>query len=113
MATFPGWHEETDERGSIQDVRAFPSRALSYLGCGMLAMAVLCIMISSLWQHTASVASSTTAQNFAYGFVKSEVGAAAMGIGWALLGAYLIVLLLLGTVTLSIRRLNRLTLLTE
>lgn len=109
MATFPGWHEDTDERGSIHDVRTFPSTASSNIGCGMLAMAVLCIMISSLWQHTASVASSTTAQNFAYGVVKSEVGAAAMGIGWALLGAYLVVLLLLGTMTLSTRLLGPLT----
>lgn len=109
MSTFPVWHEEIDETGSVRYVKPFPSRSVSQIGCGMLAMAVLCIMISSLWQHTASVASATTAQNFAYGFVKSEVGAAAMGIGWALLGAYFVVLLYLCIMILSIQLLDRLT----
>lgn len=56
-------------------------------------MAVFFGLISLLWQHTAAVAAATAAQNFAYGFVNSEVGAAAMGLGWASLGSNLISLM--------------------
>ena len=36
-----------------------------------------------LWQHTASVAAASTAQNMAYGTVRSQIGLNAMALGWA------------------------------
>ena len=83
LATFPGWHQEIDEDGSEKDVRRFPNRFLSKLACGLSAVTAFLALISSLWQHTAAVAAATTAENMGYGFVKSTVGGAAMGLGWA------------------------------
>ena len=90
LATFPGWHEETDETGSIREVKPFPSRPIRLSVCGMLLTASLLAMISSLWQHIAAIAFATTAQNMGYGSIKSEVGAVAMGLGWASLALYIV-----------------------
>ena len=83
LARFPGWHEEVDENGSERDVKPFPNRFLTKLACGLSAVTVFLALISSLWQHTAAVAAATTTENMGYGFVKSIVGGAAMGLGWA------------------------------
>ncbi len=40
------------------------------------------MLVSVLWQHTASVAASVIAQDFANGVVKSGVGTSAMVLGW-------------------------------
>ena len=52
---------------------------------------MLLMFVSILWQHTASVASTTTAQAMAYGSVKGGVGAKAMALGWAGLALLVIV----------------------
>lgn len=85
LTTFPRWVEEMDEEGSERDVRPFPSRPVMQVTNTASAAGVLFALISSLWQHTAAVAAATTAQNFAYGFMESEVGATAMALGWAAL----------------------------
>lgn len=40
------------------------------------------MLVSVLWQHTASVAASTIAQDLGNGSVKSGVGTTAMVLGW-------------------------------
>ena len=82
LSTFPGWHEETDENGSERDVKPFPSRPILQVSVAATMIAAILGLISALWQHIAAVATSTTAQQMAYGPVKTEVGTAAMVLGW-------------------------------
>ena len=62
-----------------------------------------------MWQHTASVAVATTAQDMGYGTVKSEVGAAAMALGWVGLGTLIIPAIGAWVMIASIRMFENLT----
>ena len=106
LASFPGWRVEIDERGSERDVKPFPSRAASQTACGLSAIATFLALISSLWQHTAAVAAATTAENMGYGYVKSDVGAAAVGLGWAAFGTLVLPFVGLVVMILSMRLLE-------
>lgn len=90
-------------------MKPFPSRALSRTLCAILAAAFLFALLSSLWQHTAAVAFTTTVRNMAYGTVKSEVGAAAIGLGWASLALYIAAFCAMVVMIVSIQLLDRLT----
>ena len=72
-------------------------------------LASLLALVSMMWQHTASVAAATTAQDMAYGAVKSRVGAVSMTLGWMALAFLIISALGLALVILSIRLIDRLT----
>lgn len=82
LATFPGWHEEEDAEGSERDVKPFPSRAVSQISLAIIFIASIFVLVSVLWQHTASVAASTIAQDLGNGSVRSGVGTSAMVMGW-------------------------------
>ncbi|EGS22138.1 uncharacterized protein CTHT_0016540 [Thermochaetoides thermophila DSM 1495] len=84
LATFPGWHEEdSDGDGSAdREVKPFPSRAVSQVALAIIFIASIFVLVSVLWQHTASVAASIVAQDLANGSVKSGVGTSAMVMGW-------------------------------
>ena len=90
LLTFPGWHGEVDDDGSDRDVKPFPSRPVTRIVLAATTLASLLALVSMMWQHTASVAAATTAQDLAYGTVKSEVGGRAMALGWAAL-AFLVI----------------------
>ena len=62
-----------------------------------------------MWQHTASVAAATTAQDLGYGTVKSEVGAASMTLGWLGLTFLAIPAMGLLLMIISIQLLDRIT----
>jgi len=82
LFSFPGWHKEWDERGEERDVKPFPSRTAVIISLTASLLAAIFALVATIWQHTASVAAATTAQDMAYGTVNSEVGAAATGLGW-------------------------------
>ena len=67
------------------------------------------VLVSVLWQHTASVAASTIAQDMGNGSVKSGVGASAMVLGW--FGFVLLVIVTVGLLfmILSIRLITKMT----
>ena len=85
------------------EVKPWPSRALTKTVCGILAAAVLLALVSSLWQHIAAVAFTTTVRNMAYGSVKSEVGTAAIVLAWASLALYVFALCAMLVMTVSLR----------
>lgn len=109
LATFPGWHEEIDDTGSEREVKPFPSRPVSLIALAASTLASLLTLVSMMWQHTASVAAATTAQNLGYGTVRSEVGATALALGWV--GFALMALPAVGllVMVLSIQILDQLT----
>ncbi|KAF2176391.1 membrane fusion mating protein FIG1 [Zopfia rhizophila CBS 207.26] len=110
LATFPGWHEEKDFRtGSDVDVKPFPSRPVSQVALALIFIASIFVLVSVLWQHTASVAAATIAQDLGNGSVKSGVGTSAMVLGW--FGFVLLIIVTIGLLVmiLSIIVLDRLT----
>ena len=66
------------------------------------------MLVSVLWQHTASVAAAEIAQDLGNGSVKSGVGTAAMVLGW--FGFVLLIIVTIGLLTmiLSIHLLKKL-----
>ncbi|KAK3075593.1 hypothetical protein LTR53_000931 [Teratosphaeriaceae sp. CCFEE 6253] len=110
LATFPGWHEERDARtGSDIDIKPFPSRPVSQVALALIFIASIFVLVSVLWQHTASVAAAQIAQDFGNGSVRSGVGTSAMVLGW--LGFALLIVVTIGLLVmiLSIHLLDKLT----
>ncbi|EHK43996.1 hypothetical protein TRIATDRAFT_200893, partial [Trichoderma atroviride IMI 206040] len=106
LATFPGWHEEEDSEGSEREVKPFPSRPVSQIALAIIFIASIFVLVSVLWQHTASVAASVIAQDFGNGVVKSGVGTSAMVMGWFAFTLLIIVTIGLLVMILSIRVLS-------
>ncbi|KFA66919.1 hypothetical protein S40285_02302 [Stachybotrys chlorohalonatus IBT 40285] len=102
LATFPGWHEEEDSDGSDREVKPFPSRAVSQVALAIIFIASIFVLVSVLWQHTASVAASIIAQDFGNGSVRSGVGTSAMVLGWFSFSLLIIVTIGLLVMILSI-----------
>ncbi|TGO35902.1 hypothetical protein BHYA_0142g00180 [Botrytis hyacinthi] len=106
LATFPGWHEEEDAHGSEREVKPFPSRFVSQIALAIIFIASIFVLVSVLWQHTASVAASIIAQDLGNGSVKSGVGSTAMVLGWFSFALLIVVTIGLLVMILSIRVLS-------
>lgn len=110
LATFPGWHVEEDEyTGSEIDIKPFPSRPVSQVALGLIFVASVFVLISVLWQHTASVAAAMVSQDFGNGSVRSGVGTSAMVMGWFGFVLFIIVTIGLLVMLLSMSAIARLT----
>jgi multisubunit Na+/H+ antiporter MnhB subunit len=109
LATFPGWHEEVLDTGSEREVKPFPSRPVSQAGLALIFVSSVFVLVSVLWQHTASVAASTIAQDMGNGSVKSGVGSSAMLLGW--FGFVMLVIVTIGLLVmcLSLKLMRQLT----
>jgi len=79
LATFPGYEEEYRDGPSV---RRFPSRAVSQIALAIIFVSSIFVLVSVLWQHTASVAAATIAENMGNGSIKTGVGVTAMILGW-------------------------------
>jgi hypothetical protein len=108
LATFPGWHEEEDSEGSEREIKPFPSRPVSQIALSIIFVASIFVLVSVLWQHTASVAASIIAQDFGNGSVRSGVGTSAIVMGWFSFALLIIVTIGLLVMILSIRVLTEL-----
>lgn len=110
LATFPGWHaEEDEETGSEIDVKPFPSRPVCQVALALVFVASVFVLVSVLWQHTASVAAASVTEDFGNGSVHSGVGTAAMVLGWFGFTLYIITTIGLLFILLSMSVLDRLT----
>ncbi|KAI9669160.1 MAG: hypothetical protein M1829_005161 [Trizodia sp. TS-e1964] len=109
LATFPGWHEEQTEDGDGREVKPFPSRPVSQISLAIIFVSSIFVLVSVLWQHTASVAAATVAQDLGNGSVRSGVGATAMILGWFGFALLIIVTIGLLVMILSIHLLDKLT----
>jgi multisubunit Na+/H+ antiporter MnhB subunit len=108
LATFPGWHEEIHGDGGTE-VKPFPSRPVSQAALALIFVASVFVLVSVLWQHTASVAASTIAQDMGNGSVKSGVGTSAMVLGWFGFGLLVVTTIGLLVMILSIKLIRQLT----
>ncbi|CAN9104657.1 unnamed protein product [Alternaria alternata] len=87
----------------------FPSRPVSQVALALIFISSIFVLVSVLWQHTASVAAATIVQDLGNGSVKSGVGTSAMVLGW--FGFVLLIIVTIGLLVmiLSIIVLDRLT----
>jgi len=72
-------------------------------------IASIFVLVSVLWQHTASVAAAQIAQDLGNGSIKSGVGTAAMVLGWFSFALLVVVTIGLLIMILSIQALDQLT----
>ena len=107
MATFPGWHDEVDSDDGDRQVKPFPSRPVSQVAVSIIFIASVFVLVSVLWQHTASVAASVIAQDFGNGVVRSGVGTSAMVMGWFSFTLLIIVTIGLLVMIISIKVLRQ------
>ncbi|KAJ5441556.1 hypothetical protein N7491_003962 [Penicillium cf. griseofulvum] len=82
LSTFPGWHDEVDETGSVREVKPFPSRPVSQVCLFVTTASFGFGFVSVLWQHINSSATATMTEILTYGAVSGHVGGAAMVFGW-------------------------------
>lgn len=92
LATFPGWTEQMEEDEHV--VKPLPTRAVSQAALVLTFIASVFVLVSVLWQHTASVAASAITQDLGNGSVRSGVGTSAMVLGW--FGFSLLVIVTIG-----------------
>jgi hypothetical protein len=110
LATFPGWHEERDERtGSDVDVKPFPSRPVSQVALAASFVAAMEMLIAGLWQHVGSVGAAAMADSANYGNVRTDIGAGAMTMAWIGFTLQTVAMFGLLVMILSILVLDRLT----
>lgn len=98
-----------ETNGSEKEVKPFPSRPVSQVALALIFVASVFVLVSVLWQHTASVAASTIAQDMGNGSVKSGVGSSAMVLGWFGFGLMVVVTIGLLVMILSMSLITQLT----
>ncbi|KAI5302901.1 hypothetical protein KEM56_000238 [Ascosphaera pollenicola] len=76
------WVAQTFRDAVVFPYLTVPSRPVSQLCLALCFVATVFILVTVLWQHTASVAAATITQDFGNGSVKSGVGVSAMVLGW-------------------------------
>ncbi|KAL1958498.1 hypothetical protein VTO42DRAFT_4362 [Malbranchea cinnamomea] len=108
LITFPRWHE-VEADGDDVEVLPIPSRPVSQVALALIFVASVFILVSVLWQHTASVAASSIAQDLGNGSVKSGIGTSAMILGWFGFAFLVVVMIGLLFMVLSIPLVARIT----
>ncbi|KAJ5173764.1 uncharacterized protein N7500_001695 [Penicillium coprophilum] len=109
LSTFPGWHEEVDDEGSMRAVKPFPSRPVTW-ACSLIMVTGFGFgLISILWQHINSSATATMTEMLTYGAVSGHVGGVAMALGWLSVGLISLVALGMLVMILSIQLIMKLT----
>lgn len=90
-------------------MKPFPSRPVCQVALALIFISSIFVLVSVLWQHTASVSAATITEDFGNGSVKSGVGTSAMVLGW--FGFVLLIIVTIGLLVmlLSMSVLDRLT----
>lgn len=104
LSTFPSWHEEENSEGSEREIKPFPSRPVSLVVLAFLGISAMMTLLSVFWQQMVTSEAVTLMGIVTSGVVQVEVGAAAMGLGWAIffLNAVSFIAILLVVLSLSI-----------
>lgn len=107
LATFPGWQDGEFQDGDSMSLKPFPHRFVAQSALALVFVATVFVLVSVLWQHTASVAAAQVAQDFGNGSVRSGVGTSAMVLGWFGFSLFMLVTISLVAYVLSISTLER------
>ncbi|KAF3927217.1 hypothetical protein ABW20_dc0105740 [Dactylellina cionopaga] len=93
LATFPTYNSE-EER--------MPSRFVSQIALAIIFVSAIFVLVSVLWQHTASIAAATIAENLGNGSIQTGVGVTALVLGW--FGFALLILVTIGLLVMILSR---------
>lgn len=96
LATFPGYEDDFDG-GSV---RRLPSRAVSQIALAIIFVSAIFVLVSVLWQHTASVAAATIAATMGNGSIQTGVGVTSMVLGW--FGFALLIIVTIGLLVMYV-----------
>lgn len=108
LATFPGWHYETDETtGSELEVKPFPPMPVVIACRVIILLAAMLSLVVSLWQHTGAVAARSFTVAASYGNVAARTGTAAITLSWIACALLFLVVLGLWAMYSSMRVLDR------
>jgi hypothetical protein len=97
LATFPSYEEEYEGGPSV---RRLPSRAVSQVALAIIFVAAIFVLVSVLWQHTASVSAATIAETMGNGSIQTGVGVTAMVLGW--FGFALLIIVTIGLLVMYV-----------
>ncbi|SZF03810.1 unnamed protein product [Blumeria hordei] len=103
LATFPNWENE-GEGEDLHLVKRFPTRSVAQISLISIFISCAFVLVSVLWQHTASVAASIIVQDFGNGSVRSGVGTSAMVLGW--FGLVFLVTIMIGLLFFCLTQLS-------
>jgi len=106
LASFPVYEQEAAD-GPPR--KRLPSTFISQICLAIIFVASIFILVSVLWQHTASVAASTIAENMGSGSISTGVGVSAMVLGWFGFALLIIVTIGLLVMILSMQLVEQLT----
>lgn len=106
LASFPVYEQESAE-GPPR--KRLPSTFISQICLAIIFVAAIFVLVSVLWQHTASVAAATIAENFGNGWVSTGVGVTSMVLGWFGFALLIIVTIGLLVMILSMQLVEQLT----
>ncbi|KAK4557013.1 hypothetical protein LTR86_005994 [Recurvomyces mirabilis] len=110
LATFPGWHDEVDERtGSEIEVKPFPSRNVAKICLFASGLATLLALTAALWQHIAAAAAASMVEEATGNGVSGHVGAAAAALAWLGFGLSGLATIGIAVMIYSISVLDRMT----
>jgi hypothetical protein len=77
----PIYRKADDEEEAPIVAEAPPKRKI--ISIISLFAATVVLLVSILWQHTASVAAASSTQAWTYGVVTTSIGSVATGLGWS------------------------------
>lgn len=98
LCTFPRWREEVrPESGSMLEIRPFPSRKSMFLTFNFMFVATLFLIVSILWQVTASNAVQVISSNNGFLGQSSRTAQILIGVNIAITGisAFIVMVYLL------------------
>lgn len=97
LASFPVYEHEAAD-GPPR--KRLPSTFISQICLAIIFVASIFVLVSVLWQHTASVAASTIAGNLGSGSISTGVGVSAMVLGW--FGFALLIIVTIGLLVMYV-----------
>lgn len=109
LAAFPNWRTKSEDDGHKVREKEFPSERLVKADLALVVIASTLALISTMWQHIATVAAATSISTALGGAISHHVGSTSMGLGWAAVGGTLISTLAVLIFFTSIRIFNKLS----
>jgi len=97
LASFPVYEQESAD-GPPR--KRLPSTFISQICLAIIFVASIFVLVSVLWQHTASVAAATIAENLGNGSVATGVGVTSMVLGW--FGFALLIIVTIGLLVMYV-----------
>ncbi|KAK5059731.1 hypothetical protein LTR84_009614 [Exophiala bonariae] len=109
LSSLPGWKTHILEDGEAHQIRPFPAPNVTSFCLATLCFSAGFGFISVLWLHVAAVAATGTLDFMIEDIVVTQVGSAAMALGWLAFGTEMIALVGVFIMRVSLNLLDQIT----